>query len=579
MAAKLQKSSLVILLYLSITLLPKPGFTGNLLTFPGPAPCDSTLQACINGANSGDIIEIATDNRIDEDLNIAKSLTIRPAAGFSPLIGNPDPLNPNDVNVADAGLGGGSVSVTFFQLTLDAVQLDVNFSNDSGHRFEMSESRLSHMLDHNNETGVSLDGVRVPSTVLLLNNFIASPGQPVSHGTTGSNIGDIEITLQGNLITTTDPSNSHEGIQIRPGGDENLTMNVFDNVVYGVGGCNCGGPAGIQALSRETSTVVLNINNNTVDDVETGTGIEIDGAFETSSLTVNFFNNTVSNSQDEGMNVTAGGGLTLNNGFNNFFNNGLPNAGFTEGAGTIFVDPLFIDPAAGNYRLQPGSPLVDMGTDTPTGGLPAVDADGLPRIVGNAVDIGAYESQADLELVKLGSSASVNVGDVLTYTLTITNLGPYDTTGVVVTDTLPAGVALQSATPSQGSCSGTGPVICNLGDLADGAAATVTLAVIPSQPGTMTNTATVSSDVPDPDPSNDTSSVGTVVDGGVLFNGFLSGAGCQLNGGNALGTGIFWGFLGIPLLFIFLRLNKKNPPRDGPQGEASKLAEPGNHPI
>src|SRR5262249_15377207 len=152
----------------------------------------------------------------------------------------------------------------------------------------------------------------------------------------------------------------------------------------------------------------------------TGVGVSIDGANDTSSLTVNFFNNSVSNTRDEGIAATPGSGLSINNGFNDFFNT-QPNSGFTEGPGTLFVDPLFINPAATNYRLQPDSPLINQGTNTPTGGLPSVDADNLPRIVGGTVDIGAYEASSDLELVKQGSPASVNVGETVSYTLTVTN--------------------------------------------------------------------------------------------------------------------------------------------------------------
>jgi hypothetical protein len=40
--------------------------------------------------------------------------------------------------------------------------------------------------------------------------------------------------------------------------------------------------------------------------------------------------------------------------------------------------------------LLPGSPAIDAG-DSSAPGLPATDQRGLARIVGNAVDIGAYE--------------------------------------------------------------------------------------------------------------------------------------------------------------------------------------------
>src|SRR5262249_28764660 len=54
------------------------------LTFPS-AGCSSSLQACINGAAPSDIVEVATAGPISESVTIDKSLTVRPAAGFSPV--------------------------------------------------------------------------------------------------------------------------------------------------------------------------------------------------------------------------------------------------------------------------------------------------------------------------------------------------------------------------------------------------------------------------------------------------------------------------------------------------------------
>ncbi|HTP09803.1 MAG TPA: DUF11 domain-containing protein, partial [Anaerolineae bacterium] len=85
------------------------------------------------------------------------------------------------------------------------------------------------------------------------------------------------------------------------------------------------------------------------------------------------------------------------------------------------------------------------------------------------------------------------VGHALTYTLHITNRGPDESTGVVVTDTLPVSVTLRSAASSQGSCSGTSSVICNLGLFPSKTSITVTLVVTPTVTGLITNTAHVES--------------------------------------------------------------------------------------
>jgi hypothetical protein len=59
-------------------------------------------------------------------------------------------------------------------------------------------------------------------------------------------------------------------------------------------------------------------------------------------------------------------------------------------ANSVGIDPHFIDAAGGNFRLADTSPLIDAGSNAAPG-LGPRDLDGLHRIEGNRVDIGAYE--------------------------------------------------------------------------------------------------------------------------------------------------------------------------------------------
>jgi uncharacterized repeat protein (TIGR01451 family) len=110
--------------------------------------------------------------------------------------------------------------------------------------------------------------------------------------------------------------------------------------------------------------------------------------------------------------------------------------------------------------------------------------------------LAASQSQRPLTLTKSANADAVTVGDRVTFTLTETNNQPSDLTGVGVRDPLPANVNFVSATSSQGTCSyeavgpGGGPnVQCDLGTLPSGATATMHIVVVPTQPGTIKNTA------------------------------------------------------------------------------------------
>jgi len=114
---------------------------------------------------------------------------------------------------------------------------------------------------------------------------------------------------------------------------------------------------------------------------------------------------------------------------------------------------------------------------------------------------------AALSVTKTSSADPARIGDPLTYTVTVLNAGPATALGVVVTDTLPVGVTFGAAASSQGTCNGTGPVICTLGELFTGATATVTIAVTPGAAGPLTNTAQASGTDPAGNPVGDADTV------------------------------------------------------------------------
>jgi uncharacterized repeat protein (TIGR01451 family) len=107
----------------------------------------------------------------------------------------------------------------------------------------------------------------------------------------------------------------------------------------------------------------------------------------------------------------------------------------------------------------------------------------------------------------------VNVGQNLTYTVTVTNLSDLDAQNVVVSDTLPAHVTLISATPGQGSCTGT---TCNLGTIPAHGAVIIEYVVTVDQgaPAVLTNMACAATSTPDSNMNNNCDDEDTNVPGG-----------------------------------------------------------------
>ncbi len=116
---------------------------------------------------------------------------------------------------------------------------------------------------------------------------------------------------------------------------------------------------------------------------------------------------------------------------------------------------------------------------------------------------------ADLEAIKSVATTPIPAGGQDTYTLQAKNLGPSDAQTVTLTDPLPSSETFVSADPGCSYSAGTNTVTCSAGTVADGATATyhVTVAVSPTVTGPISNTLTVASTTPDPNPANNTATI------------------------------------------------------------------------
>lgn len=146
-----------------------------------------------------------------------------------------------------------------------------------------------------------------------------------------------------------------------------------------------------------------------------------------------------------------------------------------------------------------------------------------------SVGSAAQPGSSNLKITKSDSPDPVNVGAQLTYAIGVENLGPTPATGVTVTDNLPNGVDLVSASGPLGACAAVGrKLTCSIGDLAPtgvnygGSPAGVTVVVVPSKTGTIRNTARVQGDQKDPANDNNKATTSTRVLGAPTCGGFTA---------------------------------------------------------
>ena len=201
-------------------------------------------------------------------------------------------------------------------------------------------------------------------------------------------------------------------------------------------------------------------------------------------------------------------------------NSDSANVTVTSSANDMVIDTVAVD---GTHTVASGTGTQVQQWALATGAT-AADVYGFGSTHGGAASVPMSEvlnsatiwSDAAVSIQPLQTDLSVSVSGTsalfpanLVYTVTVTNNGPtaipssgsVPGTTVTLTDTLAAGLTLVSATPTQGSCSGTTTITCNLvtnaAGIGIGSSVTITITVTPGAPGGYPNTASVTSSMPD----------------------------------------------------------------------------------
>ena len=185
--------------------------------------------------------------------------------------------------------------------------------------------------------------------------------------------------------------------------------------------------------------------------------------------------------------TSTAGACTVTNEFKVDCNPGLPAGG--EFTVTILAEAVQVAPAATNSVEVSGS-------------VPDPNSENNRSSVTTQI----LARQTDIAVSKSSDQSRIGVGDLVTFTITVSNTSSYPAAGVRMTDILTSAFDFVSATPTVGTCANAGrTVICQLGTLAGGASATVTLVARGAAAGQTTNTASVTTTTPETSDGNNQS--------------------------------------------------------------------------
>ena len=226
--------------------------------------------------------------------------------------------------------------------------------------------------------GIFIDNYGVGAgEIFIARNQILNNTAEADSGGLFINNGAKNLTLVNNVIAGNESLSGYGGgLQIEnllvngpaSGGNVTLTNNtITGNFLTGIAG------GGI-SVYMDDPTSILNIYNNIIYGNgfigPAGDGADIDIFNDDLGIVVNIYNNDFDNTPTTGFSIL----------------NATPNIDFNLNN----IDPLFFNAAVNNYRLDPASPVIDMG-DNAAPAVPVVDLYGRLRLVGDFVDIGAFE--------------------------------------------------------------------------------------------------------------------------------------------------------------------------------------------
>ncbi len=383
--------------------------------WPGPAPCNGTLQACINAAAVGDTVEVSYYPPIDESLTISKSLTLRglSSSGIAAVPYTPSLAADRGVLVQSPTTGLMDVTVENLVFLRGRITVEHRSSGPTQARVHQLVFRDVDPIDGaairvlNNGTGPLYSYIEGNHVHVLPGSF----GRSAIH-MLGSSSVTLDAAVSGNRISFEYPGAdpSAVGIRLETGSTSGTSIRTIGNRAGGngylagvlvnpagagsyssligsnlVAGSRGGSGAGIRVY-RNAPSADVHVVNNTV--VHADRGIDFVNFSFPASLTGDIRNNIIDDTTNEGLYVDPALGGGISNDYNLLHATAATST--TLGVHTLSAAPQFA--AVDDYRPQPGAPGINHGDTAAVSSDLAFDAQGNHRVGHSAVDIGAFEA-------------------------------------------------------------------------------------------------------------------------------------------------------------------------------------------
>ena len=398
-----------------------PAFAGaTTRTWPGSPPCASTLQFCITYSSDNDVVQIASNGTIDENLVINKPLSVQAASGYRPVLAagrfvrgdlssGSGLLDIEGLTLASGIVivdhSSGVYTVRVRRVTVLATDIFGNAeifirstSTGDALSYDIAENNLNYARD-------SLGGSLHAAIQILGSTAAPLNGDIRYNRVDASGIGSMGILVDANdgnhstrvFANQVRGGNGYGSISVLQGylpgsGSGTLNATLVDNIVTPLP--EPATPASGIAVAVYRGALNLHAFNNTVVGATYGLDVAVAAG---STVSGEIKNNLLTHCGHYCAHLSNSGSGTISNDYNLAYGGAIDGA-LTPGAHTVTADPL-LRGSPGNARLSTGSPAIDAGDTAAlnslltSSGLASVDADGLRRIKGsiNRVDIGAFE--------------------------------------------------------------------------------------------------------------------------------------------------------------------------------------------